>query len=163
MSDLLSKLSSYNIFNYLLPGSIFVFFCRVLDIFLFPIDSIIVEFFIYYFAGMTISRIGSIIVEPTFLKLGIVKYAPYSDYLRAVRTDPHIGVLLEANNTYRTVVAMFVSVLIAAGALAFAEWLHLPGTVAGSIIGVLMTILYVMAYRKQTAYIRKRVERQMEE
>ena len=163
MSDLLSKLSTYNIFNYLLPGSIFVFLCRARGIFRFGIESIIVEFFLYYFAGMTISRIGSIIVEPTCLKLGIVKYAPYRDYLRAAKADPQIEVLLEANNTYRTIVAMFVCVLIAAGVVAAAAWLRLSDAVVGLVVAVLMTILYVMAYRKQTAYIRKRVERQMEE
>lgn len=162
MSDFLSKLTSYNIFNYLLPGTIFVWFCRWFELFSFPTDSVIIEFFLYYFAGMTISRIGSILIEPTFLRLGLVEYAPYGEYLKAVRADPQIEVLLEANNTYRTVVAMFVCILIAAGITTGVSWLVLPGIVVGLAIAVAMTILYAVAYRKQTAYIRKRVDHQRE-
>src|SRR4051812_36835125 len=117
MDDLVSKLTTYNIFNYLLPGAVFVFCCRHLDLFAFHSDSLIVEFFLYYFTGMTISRLGSVIIEPLFKKLRIVEYAPYSDYLNATTTDQKIEILLEANNTYRTISSLFLSILFMGGAL----------------------------------------------
>lgn len=161
MDDLLSKLTTYNIFNYLLPGTIFAFTCNYLNIFSFHTDSVVIELFLYYFIGMTVSRVGSVIVEPIFKKLSIVEYAPYEDYLKAAPTDSKIELLLEANNTYRTIAALFLCILLAAGILSIAASLSIPDRVIGLVTTMLMTILYVIAYRKQTAYIRRRIEHQV--
>lgn len=161
MDDLLSKLTTYNIFNYLLPGTIFAFTCNYLNIFSFQTDSVVIELFLYYFIGMTVSRVGSVIVEPIFKRLSIVEYAPYEDYLKATPTDSKIELLLEANNTYRTIAALFLCILLAAGVLSIAASLSIPDRVIGLVTTMLMTILYVIAYRKQTAYIRRRIEHQV--
>jgi hypothetical protein len=42
-------------------------------------SSAIELLFIYYFAGVIISRFGSIVVEPISIKLGVVKYASHHD------------------------------------------------------------------------------------
>ena len=75
MNDLLAKLSSYNIFNYLLPGALFVFAVHFLYGWQLKTPNLIVEAFGYYFIGMTISRVGSVIVEPVFKWLKIVEYS----------------------------------------------------------------------------------------
>ena len=68
MKELLDKLSSYNIFNYLLPGILFsVLASKTTELNLIQID-IILGVFVYYFIGLIISRIGSLIIEP-ILKL----------------------------------------------------------------------------------------------
>jgi len=55
MKDLLDKLSTYNIFNYLLPGIIFsVFIDSFTTHFMIP-DNIFVSIFVYYFIGLVIS------------------------------------------------------------------------------------------------------------
>ena len=87
MSSILEKISSYNIFNYLFPGAVFVFACEASDIFKIASDNVILALIIYYFAGMTISRIGSMILDPILMRLGWIKFSHYSDYLRATEKD----------------------------------------------------------------------------
>ena len=62
MESLLEKISSYNILNNLIPGAVFVFLGKLLDIISLPLDGIVESIFIYYFCGMIISRIGSLVI-----------------------------------------------------------------------------------------------------
>ena len=64
MKDLLDKLSSYNLFNYLFPGVLFAAFGDRLTSYSLLIDDIMIGFFIYYFIGLVISRLGSLFLEP---------------------------------------------------------------------------------------------------
>jgi len=68
MKELIDKISTYNLFNYLLPGILFALFAKHfigLDL----IQSDIgIGIFLYYFLGMCISRIGSLIIEPILRK-----------------------------------------------------------------------------------------------
>jgi hypothetical protein len=64
MKDLLDKLSSYNLFNYLLPGVLFACLSEPIVGYNLIQTDIVVGVFFYYFLGMTISRIGSLAVEP---------------------------------------------------------------------------------------------------
>lgn len=67
MESLIEKLSRYHILNNLIPGIIFICLLNILNIFVIDMDSITQLLFIGYFSGMTLSRIGSVIIEP-FLK-----------------------------------------------------------------------------------------------
>jgi len=69
MKDLLDKLSSYDIFNYLLPGVIFAVLAEKLTSFSFIKKDIILGVFLYYFIGLVISRIGSLFIEQFLKKL----------------------------------------------------------------------------------------------
>jgi hypothetical protein len=51
MKELLDKLSSYNLFNYLLPGTVFVAAARRISAHAFKDENIVVELFLYYFIG----------------------------------------------------------------------------------------------------------------
>ncbi|MEP3035982.1 MAG: hypothetical protein ABJO67_16760 [Pseudoruegeria sp.] len=155
MKELISKLSSYNLFNYLLPGALFVFICRYLELLKATESNIVLEFFVYYFAGMTISRVGSLIVEPLFKRIKLVSYAEYPEYLDACKRDDKIEILLEQNNVYRTIVALFFSVLPLQLAVAYG----VPNELLTGALLISVFILYVLAYRKQTSYIRQRVEK----
>lgn len=68
MKDLLDKLSSYNLFNYLLPGTLFVFIEKDTFDFLSMKDNVIVAVFFCYFLGLLASRVGSLIIEPMLKK-----------------------------------------------------------------------------------------------
>ena len=67
MSDFLNKLSSYNLFNNLLPGILFVVLLNHFTQYRILQDNLLLSVFYYYFIGLTISRISSITIEP-FLK-----------------------------------------------------------------------------------------------
>ena len=105
MKDLLDKLSSYNIFNYLLPGVLFAVFIDELTPLRIVQKDIVVGVFVYYFLGSIVSRIGSLIVEPLLREIGFVAFTKYEDFVRASKVDEKIEVLSEANNMYRTICA----------------------------------------------------------
>ena len=68
-NKLIEKISSYNIFNNLLPGIIFCYIVEKTTRLIFQTGEVWEKFFIYYFAGMIINRIGSILVEPMLKSL----------------------------------------------------------------------------------------------
>lgn len=157
MKDLLDKLGSYNLFNYLLPGVVFSALTGLLTGYSFVQSDLIVGAFVYYFLGLVISRIGSIFVEPALKRLKLVEFCSYQDYLSASKDDELIQTLSEANNMYRTFVSLFLCLLllkvyelIAAKLPFFEEW-------KTSILVIGLFFLFLMSYRKQTAYINKRV------
>ena len=76
MKELLDKLStSYNLFNYLLPGTIFVAAAQRISAHTFKDENIVVELFLYYFIGMVISRVESLAIEPALKKLKFIEFA----------------------------------------------------------------------------------------
>src|SRR5262245_29525169 len=102
MKELLDKLSSYNLFNYLLPGTVFVAAAQRISAHTFKDENIVVELFLYYFIGLVISRLGSLILEPVMKKAKFVRFAPYRDYISACAKDAKIETLSEQNNSFRT-------------------------------------------------------------
>lgn len=158
MKDLLDKLSSYNIFNYLLPGVLFAVFVDELTSFHILQKDITVGVFVYYFLGSVVSRIGSLLIEPLLRKWGIAKFAPYEDFVRVSKTDPKMEILSEANNMYRTICSLMLCVgVVALYDSAYSSWpvLH---TVTPAVLITGLFSLYLLSYRKQTAYITKRIE-----
>lgn len=158
MKDLLDKLSSYNIFNYLLPGILFAVFVDELTSFQVLQKDIVVGVFVYYFLGSIVSRIGSLLIEPLLRKWGVVKFVLYEDFVRASKADPQIEILSEANNMYRTICSLMLCVgVVALYGRASSSWpvLH---TVAPVILIIGLFSLYLLSFRKQTAYITKRIE-----
>lgn len=158
MKDLLDKLSSYNIFNYLLPGIIFAVLVEKLTSLKMIQPDIVVAVFFYYFLGSVISRVGSLLIEPALKKIGFVTFADYPDFISASQADPKIEILSEANNMYRTFVAMLVLAAV------FKAYDYVENVCP--IVAILspyfmlagLIALYLFSYRKQTQYITKRVE-----
>lgn len=160
METFLDKLSRYHILNNLIPGIAFLYIIDVIGIYGTAFDNAYGVFFIGYIAGMVLSRLGSVIIEPWFKSWRIVKYAPYPDFLKAEQKDSKIKTLLEENNMYRTLVTMFIIVLLlyvcslipVVNTFIHTKWATL-------VLLVLLLVLYALAYRKQTSYIKKRVEK----
>ena len=112
IKDVLEKVSSYNIFNYLFPGILFVFIAKALIGLNLIQDNVLIGVFLYYFIGMIISRIGSIFIEPFLKKVKFLKFAEYKDFVIASAKDSKIELLSEVNNTYRTILSMLVLLLL---------------------------------------------------
>ena len=68
MKNLLDKLTTYNIFNYLLPGVLFVVIAKALTDYDLIQENNLLGAFLYYFVGMTVSRFGSVI-NRLFIKM----------------------------------------------------------------------------------------------
>ena len=63
MNELLDKLSTYNIFNFLLPGILFAIVGDTISSYKFVQEDIVVGVFLYYFMGLVISRVGSVTIQ----------------------------------------------------------------------------------------------------
>jgi hypothetical protein len=158
MKDLLDKLSSYNIFNYLFPGVVFVVVSSKLTTYNFLQQDILVGAFLYYFIGLVISRIGSILIEPLLKMIKFIKFADYKKFVKVSKVDTKIDILSEVNNMYRTICSLFLMLM----ALKAFDWLSFRWTfLQGIKIEILTTfllLLFLFSYRKQTNYITKRID-----
>ena len=157
MKDLLDKISSYNLFNYLFPGILFAVISSKITSYPFLFDNLIIGAFIYYFIGLTISRFGSLVIEPLLRKTHFLKFADYNKFILASKKDDKIELLSEGNNTYRTLCSMLVLLLL----LKLYEFIELVFPILKLwdtyILIVLLLILFLFSYRKQTNYITKRI------
>ena len=158
MKELLDKISSYNLFNYLFPGILFAVISEEFTAYSFLQDNLIIGAFVYYFIGLVISRFGSLFIEPLLRKLSFLKFANYKDFVSASKKDAKIELLSEINNMYRTLSSMFVLLLllklyelIESNAPILKDW-------STYILLALLFAMFLFSYRKQTNYITKRIK-----
>lgn len=112
MNDLLAKLSSYNLFNYLVPGVLFAVLATEATPYHLLQKEIVIGLFVYYFLGMIVSRFGSLVIEPILKGASFVRFGEYADFVAATRNDPKAEVVLESSNTYRTLCSLFALLLL---------------------------------------------------
>lgn len=158
MKDFLQKLSSYNIFNYLLPGILFVGIAEKLTSYSFIHDNLLIGLFLYYFFGLIISRIGSLIVEPFLKRVKFVRFADYQDFVEASKSDPKIGLFSEQNNMYRTLCSLFIVLILFIGYDKIKHILPWSVDTSSFIFLVLLLVLLLLSYKKQTRYVVQRIE-----
>jgi hypothetical protein len=158
MKELLDKISSYNLFNYLLPGIIFAALAQ--DMIRFPVlqRDVFSAVFLCYFVGLAISRFGAVILEPLLKWLRFVRFADYRDFVHAAKKDDQVALLSEVNNTYRTLCALFILLLllklctkIEGSFPSLRDW-------NGTALAIVLLVLFLFSYRKQTAYVTKRID-----
>lgn len=177
--SVVDKITSYNIFNNFFPGIIFCYIVRHTTRFNFATGEIWEKLFIYYLIGMIISRIGSILIEKILKSIKVknketkkkepfLKFEEYEDYVEASENSPFIKTLNESNNAYRTIISVFVMVII----VKLYDWLlydliDQSGAVGNNIVFIivciLVTTIFVFSYRKQTTYISSRVNKYVSE
>jgi hypothetical protein len=160
MKDLIDKVGSYNIFNYLIPGVVYSVLISKWENIDFVQDDLLTGAFLYYLIGLIISRIGSLFVKPILDFVGFVKDEPYEDFVDASEKDSKIDKLSEVNNTYRTLIALFLSMLITKGVIVLYELLKLNSDLKWILSCVGLFVLFLFAYRKQSKFITKRIRHQ---
>lgn len=171
---MIEKISSYNIFNNLFPG---IIFCIIVER-ITRISILTGEFwerlFVYYFVGVILSRIGSIFIEKllesmiaknreTEEKGASHKVDQYYDYIEASENDHFIRILNETNNTYRTLIAMMIAIIgVKLYDWLLYDWVSKLDIVANNIVILIMCllimILFILSYKKQTDFINRRVK-----
>lgn len=158
MKEIIEKISSYNIFNYLFPGVVFAILATKFTDLNLTFDNLFLGAFAYYFIGLVISRFGSVFIEP-FLKLTrIVKFEDYIDFVAVSKSDNKLEILSEANNMYRTLVSMFLLLFLIFGFNILADkWEFLKNN-QDIILLTFLFFLFLLSYRKQTNYITKRIK-----
>jgi hypothetical protein len=158
MKEIIEKLSSYNIFNYLLPGIVFSILASKYTSTNLIFDNLIIGAFLYYFIGLIISSVGSTIIEPLLKWMKFIKFADYKDFVNASKTDNKLEVLSEANNMYRTFISMFSILFLIIGFQKLSEYFIFLKDKQDLIVLIVLFLLFLLSYRKQTNYITKRIK-----
>lgn len=163
MEDLLNKISSYNILNNIIPGAMFVYFWSALELGAFPSCNVIESIILYYFCGLVVSRVGSLIIERGFKKVNLISYAPKSEYIEATKRDSLIGTLLETNNMYRTFTGLFLVLAIVKVYMVVANYFSISREIGTWIVLIGLLFLFAGSFCKQTTHIRSRIEAALKE
>lgn len=157
MKELLDNLSSYNIFNYLFPGVVFVIVLSKVTQYNFVQKDFIVGAFLYYFIGLIISRFGSLIIEPILKRTSFVKFLEYARFVNASKIDSKIEILSEVNNMYRTICSLILlEILFVIYEKVAIKFTLSPKFGAISLL-LIIFVFFLFSYKKQTAYINKRI------
>lgn len=157
MTEIIQKISSYNIFNYLFPG---VLFCVLVDRFTqYTImqNNILFDIFVCYFVGLCMSRIGSLIVEPLLRKMRILKFTTYREYLNASKKDDKIRSFVEVANMYRTILSMFLIFCIVKIYEVISIKYQINSIIEELLLLIGFMVLFLCSYIKQSGYITKRI------
>ena len=160
MREIVDRLSSYNIFNYLLPGILFVGLSKEITSFSLAQDNLLIGLFLYYFIGLIISRIGSLILEPLLTeKIKFVEFAKYENYVKASKLDPKIDIFSEQNNMYLSLCMLSIVLIV----LKIYDLASGTGSSDNALIIFIflvgLIVIFLFSYKKQTEeYIVKRVK-----
>lgn len=158
MSNIIEKLGSYQILTNLLPGSFFGLALKFFFGLSLPTQNIGEDIVVYYFMGLIINRMGSLVVEPVLKRSRFIRHAPYFDFVRAENADSKIDTLSEMNNYIRSLLTcvLLLPVMWILQALSL-KWLWFSMNWKWTTIAFLI-VLFLLSYRKQTGYVHKRVE-----
>ncbi|SRR4030042_2139712 len=158
IKELVERLSSYNLFNYFFPGLIFVIILRETTSFDLYQDDFLIGAFLYYFIGMVISRVGSIVVESLLWKTGFVKKINIPKLIGLIQTNNKLELLYEVSNVYRTVTATFLILVFIKCYDIIKNQSFDFCNLCQVLFGILLFVLFLFAFRKQNEYVDKCVE-----
>ena len=158
MTKLLDKISTYQVVNYIIPGSVLCVLLKHLvgyDVIAF---SMIENIIICYFVGLINSRLGSLVLRPVLKLCKFVEDAPYSDYIKAEKQDAKLTELSDINNVFRSFASAMLLLLIAYGIkhIEVIENFIIDNFNWIAILSLL--ILFIFSMRKQTKFVKDRVE-----
>jgi hypothetical protein len=163
VNNFLGKLGSYHILTNIIPGAFFVLLSRHLFGIAIATENTVEDVMLFYFTGLLISRVGSLVVTP-FLrrewgkkKCVFILYADYTNFLRATKADPKIEVLSETNDGFRNLLTCSVLLLIVEPARVMIQQTPLYTGWKWAAVPILI-VIFLFAYREQTEHIRDRVK-----
>jgi hypothetical protein len=158
ITKLLDKISAYQVVNYIIPGSVLCVLLKHIvgyDIIAF---SMIENVIICYFVGLVNSRLGSLILRPILKKCRLVEDAPYDDFVSVEKYDAKLTMLSDINNVFRSFASVML-VLLIAYSIKHIEIIEKYIITNFNWIAILfLLILFVFSIRKQTKFVKDRVE-----
>jgi len=158
MNELLTKISSYNLFNYLLPGVLFAILASQTTTYQLIQKDIVTGVFLYYFMGLVVSRFGSLVIGPALKRVSFIKFDDYKAFVAASKKDPQVEVLSEVNNTYRTLCSLFCLLLLLKLYAKIEALLPVLRGWDATLLIVLLLFMFLFAYKKQTSFVVKRIK-----
>lgn len=157
MKEFVDKLSSYHLLNYLLPGVIFIILAKKFTGYDLMMDNLIMGLFLYYFIGLFISRIGSLVIDPSLKRISFINPAPHGDYISASQKDQKLESLSEVNNLFRSLATLSLLLVV------LKLWKLLENKIVWVennhywILVLVLFILFLYSYKKQTQLIVNRI------
>lgn len=139
-----------------------MFFCKKLYNINWSTDNIVQEVILYYFIGLVISRIGSLLLEPLFKKICKNSVSSYKDYIDASQEDTKIELLSEVNNTFRTMISLGFVSLMTDIVMRFSPRTNFISHYYTIALAILFIALFSASYIKQTKMVSQRVNRAIE-
>ena len=121
-------------------------------------EDMIFNICICYVVGLLVSRFGSLVVEKVLKKLKCINFVDYKAYAVASKEDVTLRFLSQINNFFRTIIAMVFLMITTYVLSFFKEYLIEYKTPLTIILGVLVLALMICSYKKQTEYIKNRVQ-----
>ena len=158
MEVLLEKLNSFHILTNLIPGTVFCFLFNKLLFEIFPNGEKVADYFVFYFIGIIIGRLGSLLVEPVCRKTKGFKHVSYKGFLHAEKQDSKIEFLSETNFLYRSLLTTFALLIVFSilekacyDFIFICKWRNI-------ICCICLFILFFFSFKKQTKYIFERAK-----
>ena len=160
LGKLVDSISSYEILNNMLPGTIYVAMAERYTTLSFRSGDIWSDLVVYYFIGLVIGRIGSLLVEP-LLRLCKLLNKDYENYITAELKDNRFKGLSAICNMYRTFVSVFLCLIptfVFCCCLCMIRdndcclWFF---RISGSIF---LMIIFICSFVKQNKYINERIK-----
>lgn len=159
MTAILEKISNYNLFNYLLPGILYTIISSRYANLNIPQENLWEFLCAAYFFGLTISRVGSIVIAPGLKKLPCQpQECTYQDFLNTSEKDPMINLLSSERNVYRNIIALGLTSLATIGVSRIITAFQVPEIITVISTIVILTLLFIGAYIKQSKFIIKRIK-----
>lgn len=161
MESILQNISEYRLLNNLIPGGFFVGVLSWAAGWASSEVNFIFIIAISYVAGVILSRLGSLVVEPVAKKVFKVDFASYEDYCQAEKRYPKLASMNTENNIFRTFVVMSACLLLGApiiGLFGMGDGRALSLLVIASALSV---AIFMLAYIKQTNYIVSRIKNEL--
>lgn len=156
---IIEKISQYSFLTNILPGTVLCILLRFFvgyDLFVF--DEWYLMGLVFYFVGIVNNRFGSLCIEYILKKLHIVTFVPYKEFVNAEQKDAKITTLSTENNVFRSYISVCLLTLLAMLFKLIANNCSFIDKNKAVIIITLLFILFVLSYRKQTNYVKRRIE-----
>ncbi len=158
MEKIIDKVSNYHIFNYIVPGVLFLLLCKNYLYINLNEEKLIYFFFVAYFVGIIISRISSLITEKIIYFIFKIKKETYEDYIKSSKKDEKIEILMQDGNMYRNLCTMLLIAVIIKIIKLFKLHLLINREITIILTFLLLISIFVSSYIKQIKYIISRIK-----
>ncbi|MCD8056404.1 MAG: hypothetical protein LUE25_06830 [Clostridiales bacterium] len=161
METILKTIDQYDIFNNFIPGAAYIFLVN--QLYGKELTEGILDFLVAsYIVGIIVSRFGSIAVEWIIKdKLKLVEPPVKNEFIDAEIKDPlkKITKLNMVATMYRSLLSAVIMAGFTGLWIVVRTYIPVIKTFENTVIIILLVILFTLSYRKQTNYVRNRVNK----
>lgn len=155
INSLFNKLSAYQLLSLILPGASLLGIMKFIFSIDIKVDDNIWWFLLAsYVVGIIISRIGSLLIEETFKKYGIIEKYDVTAYSDKRKEDDLVETLLSFANLYRSFCVLSFCLVIITGIKGYAfciYWYYY-------LLELLLSVLFGASFCKQYKYFKDSIQ-----